>query len=42
MICGTETDDCHKFATCADIGPAQYKCTCNQGYTGDGKMCTGL
>ena len=42
IICGTDRDDCHKFATCANIGPGTYKCTCNKGYTGDGKTCTGL
>lgn len=41
-ICGTDKDDCHKHATCANIGPGLYKCTCKEGYTGDGKMCTGL
>ena len=41
-ICGTEMDDCHKFATCTDTGPGTHKCTCNEGYTGDGKTCTGL
>ena len=39
-VCGR--DDCHRFATCADTGPGEYKCTCNKGYTGDGKTCTGL
>ena len=40
-ICGTDRDDCHKFATCTYIGPGAYKCTCNEGYTGDGNTCTG-
>ena len=40
--CGTVRDDCHQFATCANTGPGTYKCTCNEGYTGDGKIsCTG-
>ena len=35
-------DDCHQFATCADTGPGTHKCTCNEGYTGDGKIiCRG-
>ena len=42
-MCGSAEEDCHKFATCADTGPGTYKCTCNEGYTGDGKIsCTGL
>ena len=40
-ICGTSEDDCSEFATCADTGPDAYTCTCNEGYTGDGKNCEG-
>lgn len=40
-ICGTSEDDCHRYATCTDTGPAKYLCKCNEGYTGDGKNCTG-
>ena len=41
-ICGTPQDDCHQYATCTNTGPALYRCTCNEGYTGDGKQCEGL
>jgi hypothetical protein len=41
-ICGTPKDDCHEYATCADIAPGEYKCTCKPGYTGNGKTCTGI
>ena len=41
-ICGTPQEDCSEFATCADTGPGAYTCTCNKGYTGDGKTCKGL
>ena len=40
-ICGTQRDDCHQHATCTDTGPNEYKCKCNEGYTGDGKTCDG-
>ena len=40
-ICGTERDG-HKHATCTAIGPEAYECTCNKGYTGNGKICTGI
>ena len=41
-ICGTDREDCHEFATCTDMGPGRYKCTCKKEYTGDGKTCIGL
>ncbi|XP_046846527.1 uncharacterized protein LOC124440255 isoform X4 [Xenia sp. Carnegie-2017] len=41
-ICGTPQDDCHRYATCADTGPGEYSCTCNDGYTGDGKTCLAI
>ena len=40
-ICGTSKDDCHQHATCTDTSPGKYSCVCNDGYTGDGKTCTG-
>ena len=41
-ICGTDREDCHEFATCTDMGPGRYKCTCKKEYTGDGKTCAGF
>ena len=41
-ICATLEDDCHLFATCMNTGPGSHKCTCKNGYTGDGKTCIGL
>ena len=40
-ICGSDKDDCHKYAKCADTGPGEHECTCNPGYSGDGKTCKG-
>nr|CAB3266630.1 stabilin-2 [Phallusia mammillata] len=30
---------CSPNASCSHTGPAKYLCTCNTGYTGDGKWC---
>lgn len=30
---------CHSQATCQGIDESRYTCTCNEGYTGNGKMC---
>ena len=40
-ICGSDKDDCHKYAKCADTGPGEHECTCIPGYSGDGKICKG-
>ena len=39
--CGPDgTNDCHQNANCTNtIG--SYICTCNTGYSGDGKLCEG-
>ena len=34
------THDCHADATCTNI-PASWTCTCNTGYSGTGKICSG-
>lgn len=31
--------DCHEQATCTYTEPGKNKCTCNTGWTGDGKYC---
>ena len=41
-MCDNEMTDCHELATCTNTGAGTYKCTCNEGFTGDGKTCTGL
>lgn len=41
-ICGSTRDDCHRDASCTDTGPGTYQCTCNEGFTGDGKSCSGM
>ena len=41
-ICGTSEDDCSVFATCADADHGSFTCTCDEGYTGDGKTCEGI
>lgn len=32
-------DVCHVHATCVHTGPDQHTCTCNHGYSGDGRVC---
>lgn len=41
-VCGTEKEDCHRYATCVDTGPGIHHCDCKDGYTGDGKTCAGF
>jgi hypothetical protein len=37
--CTTNLHDCDPNASCT-MGTLTYQCTCNEGYTGDGKTCT--
>lgn len=30
---------CHAQASCVHIGPNQHLCACNNGYSGDGRVC---
>uniref|UniRef100_A0A3Q2T7H6 EGF-like domain-containing protein n=1 Tax=Fundulus heteroclitus TaxID=8078 RepID=A0A3Q2T7H6_FUNHE len=30
---------CHAQASCVHTGPDQHQCACNQGYSGDGRVC---
>ena len=38
--CADCIDDCGKHATCTNT-KGSFECTCNKGYTGDGKTCRG-
>ncbi len=38
--CGLGTHDCHQHASCENTDDG-YECTCNVGYDGDGRTCTG-
>lgn len=35
-----EDDPCDVNATCADLEGGQYECTCNDGFAGDGELCS--
>ena len=39
--CTNNIDDCHLNATCYN-NDGSYKCTCNSGYTGNGRTCSGI
>ena len=34
-------EECDENALCTDSGVGSYACTCKDGYTGNGKMCSG-
>ena len=38
--CALGRDDCHVNATCSET-PGSFECTCNQGFSGDGRDCQG-
>ena len=38
--CLDQIDDCDSNATCSNT-PGSYACSCNAGYTGDGRTCVG-
>ena len=38
--CALGHDDCHVNATCSET-PGSFECTCNQGFSGDGRDCQG-
>ncbi|TKS90348.1 EGF-like and X-link domain-containing adhesion molecule 2 Fasciclin [Collichthys lucidus] len=33
---------CHVRASCVHTGPNQHRCTCNEGYSGDGRVCMAI
>ena len=37
--CADETDDCDDNATCENL-PVGWECTCNEGFSGNGQVCT--
>ncbi|EDO39470.1 predicted protein [Nematostella vectensis] len=38
--CASNGHGCHKNAACHFKGPGKHSCTCVEGYTGDGTVCT--
>ena len=38
--CTNDTHDCHLMAVCNNT-EGSYNCSCKEGYTGDGRNCTG-
>ena len=39
--CAYSRDNCNRKALCRNT-PGSFKCGCFKGYTGDGKVCTGI
>lgn len=33
---------CHAHASCVHTGPNQHLCTCDEGYSGDGRVCVAV
>ena len=38
--CAANSHDCHLSATCTNTD-GSFACACNEGYTGDGRKCSG-
>lgn len=38
--CANDLDNCHERAFCTDID-GDYECTCFEGFSGNGKKCSG-
>ena len=38
--CARGEDNCHPWANCTNT-PGSFKCTCKEGYAGDGVRCYG-
>eukprot|EP00049_Salpingoeca_infusionum_P011712 m.204591 g.204591 ORF g.204591 m.204591 type:complete len:129 (-) comp15010_c0_seq25:75-461(-) len=39
-MCDAGLHHCHRFASCTNEDRTSVKCTCNNGYLGDGTYCT--
>ena len=39
--CSTNAHSCHSNASCTNT-VGNYTCSCNDGFVGDGRNCTGL
>ena len=38
-FCMSGENNCDEHASCIYLGPAQFKCVCNNGWAGDGVLC---
>ena len=39
--CNDNAHDCHSDASCSNT-VGSFTCSCNQGYSGDGRQCVGM